>query len=58
MDDNASMGYVCKTCAAPTPMGIGYANFAPGARERSEGSTHSHELPKLDAKDHADRWGK
>lgn len=35
----AEPGYVCKQCGGPAPLGIGYADYSPGARERSEGLT-------------------
>lgn len=32
-------GYVCKECGGPSPMGVGYVDFQPGATERSAGLT-------------------
>jgi len=34
-------GYVCKKCSKPSPMGVGYTDYAtPGARTASESLTH------------------
>lgn len=35
----AEPGYVCKQCGGPAPLGIGFPDNSPGARERSEGLT-------------------
>lgn len=32
-------GYICKTCAGPSPVGVGYVDDTPGAAEHSAGLT-------------------
>ena len=44
------VGFICKTCGEPSPLGIGYASTAPGAREASlKAAPHEHTMAEAGA---------
>lgn len=37
--DDDQVGYICKSCGGPSPLGVGYVDNSAGAAERSAGRT-------------------